>query len=312
MYGYSGLGFDRALAQTQSIQLAQAGADAAQFKDPRARGLKPSLGEPRVSSLACGVPVTANPRSSPWAEALKPPTRTRKHPATWMPRRLPDGSQKGPSRWSTHADCTDLRAANAGDLLGDGAEGQAGSPHRGKQDRCGQGFGRRRIKTEKARGSVPTGEMCKKRQKEAARLSGAVRRYALDGSLYSAAEFQRYYGEGASEASRLPFRAFRHAGWLSAWLDSPMEKRISTDRRAYTANQFFRQESWLTLHTFGKHAFKHLGTSRGSRMFQSSEPLCPAPIPLKPGCAPIDGSPYSPVGPSASRNCYLATLDPVT
>ena len=33
MYGYSGLGFAKSLAQTTSIQLAQAGADAAQFKD---------------------------------------------------------------------------------------------------------------------------------------------------------------------------------------------------------------------------------------------------------------------------------------
>ena len=33
MYGYYGLGFDRALAQTQSIQLAEAGADAQSYKD---------------------------------------------------------------------------------------------------------------------------------------------------------------------------------------------------------------------------------------------------------------------------------------
>ena len=32
MYGYYGLGFDRALAQAQSIQLAEAGADAASYK----------------------------------------------------------------------------------------------------------------------------------------------------------------------------------------------------------------------------------------------------------------------------------------
>ncbi|CAJ1418490.1 unnamed protein product [Effrenium voratum] len=113
MYGYSGLGFDRALAQTQSIQLAQAGADAAQFKE------------------------------------------------TYL-----------------------------------------ATVQKGKQEAL----------IEASKTAV------------AKDLEGAVRRYALDGSLYSAAEFQRYYGEG----------------WLSAWLDSPMEKRISTDRRAYTANQFFR------------------------------------------------------------------------
>ena len=33
MYGYYGLGFDRALAQAQSIQLAEAGADAASYKE---------------------------------------------------------------------------------------------------------------------------------------------------------------------------------------------------------------------------------------------------------------------------------------
>ena len=34
MYGYSGLGFAKSLAQTTSIQLAQAGADSAHFKEP--------------------------------------------------------------------------------------------------------------------------------------------------------------------------------------------------------------------------------------------------------------------------------------
>ena len=30
--------------------------------------------------------------------------------------------------------------------------------------------------------------------------------------------------------------------WLNQWLDSPLEKKISNDRRAYTANQFSRRE----------------------------------------------------------------------
>ena len=44
----------------------------------------------------------------------------------------------------------------------------------------------------------------------------------------------RYYGDG----------------WLSAWIDSPMEKRLSTDRRAYTADQFSRHfgRSWASLY----------------------------------------------------------------
>ena len=33
MYGYYGLGFARALAQAQAIQLAEAGADAASYKE---------------------------------------------------------------------------------------------------------------------------------------------------------------------------------------------------------------------------------------------------------------------------------------
>ncbi|CAJ1368119.1 unnamed protein product [Effrenium voratum] len=136
MYGYSGLGFDRALAQTQSIQLAQAGADAAQFKDEEA---------PR------------NLDASPIA------------------------------RWLSEGTIQETYLATV---------------QKGKQEAL----------IEASKTAV------------AKDLEGAVRRYALDGSLYSAAEFQRYYGEG----------------WLSAWLDSPMEKRISTDRRAYTANQFFR------------------------------------------------------------------------
>ena len=36
MYGYYGLGFPKSLAQTTSVQLAQAGANADQFKAPGA------------------------------------------------------------------------------------------------------------------------------------------------------------------------------------------------------------------------------------------------------------------------------------
>jgi len=56
-------------------------------------------------------------------------------------------------------------------------------------------------------------------------LAGLVRRYALDVKPYTASEFLQHYGEGA---------------WMNQWLDSPLEKKISNDRRAYTANQFSR------------------------------------------------------------------------
>jgi len=123
MYGYYGLGFDRALAQSQSIQLAEAGADAAAYKDTYSATL-----------------------------------------------------QKG------------QQAA----LI------------------------------EASKASV------------AKNLDGLVRRYALDGKVYTAAEFQQYYA----------------SNWLTAWIDSPMEKRLSTDRRAYTADQFSRHfgGSWASLY----------------------------------------------------------------
>ncbi|CAE7243093.1 rps1 [Symbiodinium pilosum] len=124
MYGYSGLGFAKSLAQTTSIQLAQAGADSAHFK------------ETYIASAPRG-------QATAIAEASK--------------------------------------AAVTNDL------------------------------------------------------SGMVRRYALDAKPYTAGEFLQHYGEGA---------------WLNQWLDSPLEKRLSNDRRAYTANQFSRHfpSTWIAMY----------------------------------------------------------------
>ncbi|CAE7518308.1 rps1 [Symbiodinium natans] len=124
MYGYSGLGFAKSVAQTTSIQLAQAGADASQFK------------------------------------------------ATYLAT-----VQKGQAAAITEAS----KAAVAHDL------------------------------------------------------AGLVRRYALDAKPYTASEFLQHYGEG---------------GWLDQWLDSPLEKRVSNDRQAYTANQFSRHfpGSWEAMY----------------------------------------------------------------
>ena len=99
-----------------------------------------------------------------------------------------------------------------------------------------------------------------------------VRRYALDAKPYTAGEFLQHYGEGEMGDAvvrslllklqrRLGFVGYTRrkmsiacrflksdsdetlcgGAWLNQWLDSPLEKRLSNDRRAYTANQFSRR-----------------------------------------------------------------------
>jgi len=60
-----------------------------------------------------------------------------------------------------------------------------------------------------------------------ANLLGLVRRYAGNGNAYTADDFQQYYG----------------TKFLSEWGVSPLEMRVSTDHRAYTASQFSRHFS---------------------------------------------------------------------
>eukprot|EP00930_Biecheleria_cincta_P042381 TRINITY_DN29158_c0_g1_i1.p1 TRINITY_DN29158_c0_g1~~TRINITY_DN29158_c0_g1_i1.p1 ORF type:complete len:348 (+),score=78.54 TRINITY_DN29158_c0_g1_i1:58-1101(+) len=64
----------------------------------------------------------------------------------------------------------------------------------------------------------------------AADLDGLVRRYAKDAQPYTAEQFMQYY----------------HANWLSEWTSGPLEKHVSLDGRAYSANQFSRH--WSNWH----------------------------------------------------------------
>jgi len=66
----------------------------------------------------------------------------------------------------------------------------------------------------------------------AAYLSGLERRYAKDGKAYIAEEFYSFYTAGT---------------WMDEWISAPLEKRLSADRRAYTANQFSRHwpSAWV-------------------------------------------------------------------
>lgn len=63
-------------------------------------------------------------------------------------------------------------------------------------------------------------------------LHGLVRRYAKDGHLYSAAEFQTYY----------------NTDWLSEWTVAPQEKRVHKDGKAYRASDYedYFGDSWFT------------------------------------------------------------------
>jgi len=68
------------------------------------------------------------------------------------------------------------------------------------------------------------GEALKKSVYTAATTSagGLLARYAKDGHLYSALQFQQYYGDA----------------WLVEWLESPQEKRVANDGKEYSAQEF--------------------------------------------------------------------------
>merc|ERR1712176_1229378 len=57
-----------------------------------------------------------------------------------------------------------------------------------------------------------------------ANLQGLVKRYAKNGQPYTVEEFQQYYP----------------SDWLQQWVDGPLEKKVSTDKKAYTASSFSR------------------------------------------------------------------------
>ncbi|CAK0842744.1 unnamed protein product [Prorocentrum cordatum] len=57
-----------------------------------------------------------------------------------------------------------------------------------------------------------------------ANLQGLVKRYAKNGQPYTVDEFQQYYP----------------SDWLQEWVDGPLEKKVSTDKKAYTASSFSR------------------------------------------------------------------------
>jgi len=57
-----------------------------------------------------------------------------------------------------------------------------------------------------------------------ANLQGLVRRYAKNGQPYTVEEFQQYYP----------------SDWLQEWVDGPLEKKVSTDKKAYTTSSFSR------------------------------------------------------------------------
>mmetsp|Transcript_16844 Transcript_16844/g.39116 ORF Transcript_16844/g.39116 Transcript_16844/m.39116 type:complete len:311 (+) Transcript_16844:50-982(+) len=65
-----------------------------------------------------------------------------------------------------------------------------------------------------------------------ANLNGASRRFAQDGKVYTAKEFQDYYG----------------ASYLSEWMKGAHEKKVSRDGWAYTASEFhlFFASAWET------------------------------------------------------------------
>jgi len=68
------------------------------------------------------------------------------------------------------------------------------------------------------------GEALKKSVFTAASTSagGLLARYAKDGHLYSALQFQQYYSDA----------------WLVEWLESPQEKRVANDGKEYSAQEF--------------------------------------------------------------------------
>merc|ERR1712032_856539 len=57
-----------------------------------------------------------------------------------------------------------------------------------------------------------------------ANLQGLVKRYAKNGQPYTVEEFQKYYP----------------SDWIQEWLNGPLEKKVSTDKKAYTASSFSR------------------------------------------------------------------------
>merc|ERR1712151_888525 len=57
-----------------------------------------------------------------------------------------------------------------------------------------------------------------------ANLQGLVKRHAKNGQPYTVEEFQKYYP----------------SDWIQEWLDGPLEKKVSTDKKAYTASSFSR------------------------------------------------------------------------
>jgi len=63
-----------------------------------------------------------------------------------------------------------------------------------------------------------------------ANLNGEAKRFAKNGEAYSAADFEKYYGDT----------------YLDEWRAAPMEKRVANDGSAYTASQFrmFYGASW--------------------------------------------------------------------
>ncbi|CAK9007044.1 Intraflagellar transport protein 122 homolog [Durusdinium trenchii] len=63
-----------------------------------------------------------------------------------------------------------------------------------------------------------------------ANLNGEARRYAKDGSIYNAKEFQDYY----------------HADYKKEWANGVLEKKIAPDGKAYTASEFriYFASSW--------------------------------------------------------------------
>lgn len=70
-------------------------------------------------------------------------------------------------------------------------------------------------------------------------LQSLPKRYAKDGKLYTAKEFQDYYPKD----------------WLTEWTAAPMEKKVSSDKKAYTAGSYSRHygdgwaAKWRTCNT---------------------------------------------------------------